>query len=255
MSTRSTTSSITGARRQGADAARAFAACGPAGLRLSRRHLLQVTGLGAAGLELSRSGIASTDAQPIDADVTPLDGGDLNHYTGQFHSHTGVSSDHPTTRGEPMDAWKHVAEVSDLDFFAVTEHDVTYDVRNADIETEDWRDAVSQEWRLLHEQAEEFNQDVETTGLIAVPGTEHTWYDFSGHSNTFNTNWLATAQSGGDHKAAGLWGIGHLCSTCRCSTPAWPGTPGRWASSTTPIPTAEATSSTSSTSPRKPTRG
>lgn len=210
MSTRPTARSITGARRQGADAARAFTARGPAGLPLSRRHLLQVTGLGAAGLELSGYGLSRTDAQPAEADVAPLDGGELNHYTGQFHSHTGVSSDHPTTRGEPMDAWKHVAEVSDLDFFAVTEHDVTYDVRNADIETEDWRDAVSQEWRLLHEQAEEFNQDVESTGLIAIPGTEHTWYDFSGHSNSFNTNWLATAQSGGDHSAAGLWGIGHL---------------------------------------------
>ncbi|MGO1972815.1 MAG: alkaline phosphatase [Propionibacteriaceae bacterium] len=140
----------------------------------------------------------------------PIDGGDLNHYTGQFHSHTGISSDHPTTRGEPMDAWKNVAEKSDLDFYAVTEHDVTYDVRNGDIETEDWRNAVSAEWRKFNQQAEEFNKNVDETGLIAVPGTEHTWYDFAGHSNSFNTDWLATAQSAGDHKAAGVWGIGNL---------------------------------------------
>ncbi|MGP9539072.1 metallophosphoesterase [Brachybacterium sp. AOP43-C2-M15] len=211
MSTRQTARTIVAdARRTGADAVRAFATRGPAGLRLSRRHLLQATGLGAVGMEVAGNVSPGADAAPAPAEAAPLDGGDLKHYTGQFHSHTGVSSDHATTRGEPIDAWKHVAEASDLDFFAVTEHDVTYDVRNADIETEDWRDAVSQEWRLLHEQAEEFNKDVESTGLIAIPGTEHTWYDYSGHSNSFNTNWLVTAQSGGDHHAAGFWGIGHL---------------------------------------------
>ncbi|MGO1972135.1 MAG: metallophosphoesterase [Propionibacteriaceae bacterium] len=139
-----------------------------------------------------------------------LDGGDLNHYTGQFHAHTGVSADGSRTRGEPLDAWKHAAEVSDLDFYAVTEHDVTYDIRNADIETEDWRDAVSQEWRRMNEQAEEFNKDVESTGLIAVPGAEHTWYNFAGHSNSFNTDWLATAQSAGGRGAPGSWGIGNM---------------------------------------------
>lgn len=199
-----------GARRRGADALRAVTAGGTGGLRLSRRHLLQATGIGAVGMELAGASPASAAARPAVAPAAPLDGGDLQHFTGQFHSHTGISCDHPTTRGEPIDAWKHVAEVSDLDFFAVTEHDVTYDVRTGDIETADWRDAVSQEWRLLHEQAEEFNRDVATTGLIAVPGTEHTWYDYSGHSNSFNTDFLVTAQSAGDHNAAGFWGIGSL---------------------------------------------
>lgn len=153
---------------------------------------------------------AAQDEGKDDVDDDPIDGGELTHYTGQFHAHTGISSDHATTRGEPMDAWKHVAEATDLDFYAVTEHDVTYDVRNADIETEDWREAVSQEWRYLNEQAEEFNKNVDSTGLIAVPGTEHTWYDYSGHSNSFNTDWLVTAQSAGNHNAAGVWGIGNL---------------------------------------------
>ncbi|WP_256840134.1 alkaline phosphatase [Ornithinimicrobium faecis] len=153
---------------------------------------------------------AAADEGQGDDEDDELDGGDLTHYTGQFHAHTGLSSDHPTTRGEPMDAWQHVAESSDLDFFAVTEHDVTYDVRNADIETQDWRDAVSAEWRKFNEQAEEFNKHVDSTGLIAIPGTEHTWYDYAGHSNSFNTDWLATAQSSGDHAAAGVWGIGNM---------------------------------------------
>ena len=211
MSTRQTRRSLTaGSSRTSADALRPLTTDAPGEPHLSRRRLLQATGLGAVGLGTAGALSPDADAAPAPAEVAPLDGGDLKHYTGQFHSHTGVSSDHATTRGEPIDAWRNVAAESDLDFFAVTEHDVTYDVRNADIETTDWRDAVSQEWRLLHEQAEEFNKDVETTGLIAIPGTEHTWYDYSGHSNSFNTDFLVTAQSGGDHKAAGLWGIGHL---------------------------------------------
>ncbi|WP_168211848.1 alkaline phosphatase [Ruania zhangjianzhongii] len=153
---------------------------------------------------------AAADEGQDEVDDGELDGGDLNHYTGQFHSHTGISSDHPTTRGEPMDAWQHVAEASDLDFFGVTEHDVTYDVRNADLYTENWEDAISEEWRLVNAQAQEFNADVESTGLVAVPGTEHTWYDFAGHINSFNTDWLATAHSGGTHNAAGVWGIGNM---------------------------------------------
>src|SRR5699024_8564761 len=73
-----------------------------------------------------------------------------------------------------------------------------------------WEDAVSEEWRYFNAQAEEFNTELESTGLVAVPGTEHTWYDYSGHINAFNTDWQVAAQSAGTHPAAGFWGIGNM---------------------------------------------
>ncbi|MGO1972514.1 MAG: hypothetical protein ACTH2Q_06095, partial [Propionibacteriaceae bacterium] len=114
---------------------------------------------------------------------------DRSLYTGEFHSHTSVSDGVEL----PPDAFEHVREETDADFFTVSEHDVMWDIRNGDDFVEDWRDATSQEWRWLHEQTEEFNADSED--LVVVPAIENTWYDGTGHINVFNTDWHATARA------------------------------------------------------------
>ncbi|WP_147918724.1 metallophosphoesterase [Ruania zhangjianzhongii] len=110
-------------------------------------------------------------------------------YTGELHSHTSVSDGVEL----PGDAFEHVAGQTDADFFTVSEHDVMWDLRNGDDFVEDWRDAESEEWRWVHEQAEQYN--AEHDDLTAVPSIENTWYDGTGHINVFNTDWHATARA------------------------------------------------------------
>ncbi|MPV36312.1 metallophosphoesterase [Georgenia subflava] len=121
------------------------------------------------------------------------------HYTGEFHSHTSISDG----QALPVDAFTHVAENSDADFFGLAEHDVTFDLRNADDFITDWRDAASDEWRYLHEESEAFNAN---SDLETVIGEELTWYDGTGHMNIFNADWLATANS----PSGGTFGTGNI---------------------------------------------
>ncbi|MBB2748400.1 UNVERIFIED_ORG: hypothetical protein FHR35_008293 [Microbispora rosea subsp. rosea] len=110
-------------------------------------------------------------------------------YTGEFHAHTSVSDGAEL----PPDAYKHVHDETDADFFAVTEHDVMWDIRNGDDFVENWRDADSAEWRYLHESADKFNAGQKD--LVAVPAIENTWYDGTGHINVFDTDWHVTARA------------------------------------------------------------
>lgn len=110
-------------------------------------------------------------------------------YTGELHSHTSVSDGVEL----PGDAFEHVAEETEADFFTVSEHDVMWDLRNGDDFVEDWRDAESEEWRWVHEQTEEYN--AEHDDLTVVPAIENTWYDGTGHINVFNTDWHAAARA------------------------------------------------------------
>ncbi|MFF3669720.1 metallophosphoesterase [Microtetraspora malaysiensis] len=110
-------------------------------------------------------------------------------YTGEFHAHTSVSDGAKL----PPDAYKHVHDETDADFFAVSEHDVMWDIRNGDDFIENWREADSAEWRYLHESAAKFN--AEQDDLVAVPAVENTWYDGTGHINVFNSDWHVTARA------------------------------------------------------------
>src|SRR5699024_8707080 len=101
------------------------------------------------------------------------------------------------------DAFEHVAQSTNADFFAVTDHDVVLDLRNADHFTEDRHASHSEEWSYSHRAAEEFNASSEH--LQTLIGEEVTWYDGSGHMNIFNTAWFLTANSAG----GGTCGTGH----------------------------------------------
>ncbi|QOR70157.1 metallophosphoesterase [Ruania alkalisoli] len=128
-------------------------------------------------------------------------------FTGEFHSHTSVSDGVHL----PPDAFDHVAAETEADFFAVSEHDVMWDIRNGDDFIDDWRDADSEEWRWVHEQAEAYNASQDD--LVAVPSIENTWYDGTGHINVFNTDWHATAratQQGNSDGFANSFGTGDL---------------------------------------------
>lgn len=122
------------------------------------------------------------------------------HFRAEVHSHTAISDGVQM----PIDAMEHVAENANVDFFAVTDHDVVFDLRNADAFTEDRYDSHSQEWKYSHETAETFNE--QSDHLQALIGEEVTWYNSSGHMNIFNTDWFLTAKSEG----GGTWGTGHL---------------------------------------------
>ncbi|MER7212398.1 metallophosphoesterase [Streptosporangium sp. NPDC000239] len=110
-------------------------------------------------------------------------------YTGEFHAHTGMSDG----AENPSAAFTYVRDKTDADFFALTEHDVMWDIRNGDDFIKDWRDADSDEWRALHELADKFNAS--QTELTVAPAIENTWYDGTGHINLFNTSWHATARA------------------------------------------------------------
>lgn len=123
-----------------------------------------------------------------------------SHYRAEIHSHTSISDG----TGLPKDAFKHVAENSNADFFAVTDHDVVFDIRNGDSFAEDRYNAYSEEWSYSHEAADEFNAS--SDHLLALIGEEVTWYNQSGHLNIYNSDWFVTAKSEG----GGTWGTGDL---------------------------------------------
>ncbi|GAB2480055.1 hypothetical protein GCM10027063_22610 [Promicromonospora xylanilytica] len=127
-------------------------------------------------------------AEPDDAAAHPTFLGSTL-YTGEFHSHTSVSDGVQL----PPDAFGHVHEETDADFFTVSEHDVMWDIRNGDDFITDPAQADSTEWRRVHEQAEEFNAAQDD--LVAIPSIENTWYDGTGHINTFNAPWHVTARA------------------------------------------------------------
>ena len=131
--------------------------------------------------------LAPATADAPEEDRPSFLGRDL--YTGEMHSHTSVSDGVEL----PGDAFEHVAEETDADFFTVSEHDVMWDLRNGDDFVQDWREADSEEWRWVHEQAEQYN--AEHDDLTVIPAIENTWYDGTGHINVFNADWHATARA------------------------------------------------------------
>lgn len=122
------------------------------------------------------------------------------HFRAEIHSHTAISDGVQL----PTDAMEHVAENANVDFFGVTDHDVVFDLRNADAFTEDRYASHSDEWSYSHEAADTFNES--SDHLKALVGEEVTWYNPSGHMNIFNADWFVTAKSEG----GGDWGTGHL---------------------------------------------
>ncbi|MCT1398128.1 CehA/McbA family metallohydrolase [Paenibacillus sp. p3-SID867] len=117
-------------------------------------------------------------------------------FKGHMHSHTSLSDGILL----PNDAYDFVKANTDFDFFAVTEHDVTYDISTGSDFITNVQDAYSKEYKLLHEQSDAHNRDNE---FITLPGTEVTWYDESGHINLFNAPWFARTHGVG---ADGTWG-------------------------------------------------
>lgn len=122
------------------------------------------------------------------------------HYRADIHSHTSISDG----KLLPTDAFEHVASNSSIDFFAVTDHDVVFDLRNADHFTEHRHASHSEEWSYSHRASEDFNAT--SDHLLTLIGEEVTWYDQSGHLNLYNTDWFVTAASAG----GGTWGTGHI---------------------------------------------
>ncbi|MEF7441487.1 CehA/McbA family metallohydrolase [Paenibacillus lautus] len=117
-------------------------------------------------------------------------------FKGHMHSHTSLSDGILL----PNDAYNFVKSNTDFDFFAVTEHDVTYDISTGSDFITNVQDSYSEEYKLLHEQSDAHNHDNE---FITLPGTEVTWYDEAGHINLFNAPWFARTHGVG---ADGTWG-------------------------------------------------
>lgn len=114
----------------------------------------------------------------------------FEHYTGEIHSHTNISDG----QGTIDEAYQHVRDNTDVDFFGLADHDVMIDRRNGDDYVTDWNDAESDEWRFIHEKSAAFNDSQDK--LITVPSIEQTWYDGTGHINTYNAPWKVTARAG-----------------------------------------------------------
>lgn len=145
-------------------------------------------GLAGAFVLTSLNPVAAVAAEPDDPAAHPTFLG-RTLYTGEFHSHTSVSDGVQL----PPDAFDHVHGETDADFFTVSEHDVMWDIRNGDDFLTDPAQADSAEWRRVHEQADEFNAAQDD--LVAIPSIENTWYDGTGHINTFNAPWHVTARA------------------------------------------------------------
>lgn len=109
--------------------------------------------------------------------------GGMQLYKGQLHSHTSISDGIKW----PDDAYKFVKQHTDLDFYAVTEHELTFEISTGNDYLTEYQDSYSEDYRLLHEQSDEHNIDHE---FVALPGVEVTWYDKAGHMNLFNTAWF-----------------------------------------------------------------
>ncbi len=123
----------------------------------------------------------------------------MNLYKGHLHTHTSLSDGIKL----PNDAYDYVKKNTDMDFYAVTEHDVTYDISTGSDYIDDYKQSYSDEYKILHQQSEEHNQNNQ---FITLPGTEVTWYDDAGHINLFNTEWFPRTYGKG---ADGTWGWGN----------------------------------------------
>ncbi|MGO1393251.1 metallophosphoesterase [Agrococcus casei] len=168
-----------------------------------RSSVAAVTALAVAGALLI-GGEVSAQAQPQQPNQAQLPQEThlgKQHYTAEFHSHTSLSDGQLM----PIDAFNHVENNTDLDFFGITEHDVTYDIRNTDDFIGDWRDAESAEWKFAHQEAADWNS--QPNEMQALIGEEVTWYNNTGHMNIFNADWRVTAKSEG---SGGVWGTGNV---------------------------------------------
>ncbi len=123
----------------------------------------------------------------------------MSLYKGHLHTHTSLSDGIKL----PSDAYEYVKNNTTLDFYAVTEHDVTYDISTGSDYIDDYLDSYSDEYKLLHEQSNDHNQNNQ---FITLPGTEVTWYDDAGHINLFNADWFPRTYGKG---ADGTWGWGN----------------------------------------------
>ena len=158
------------------------------GKKLFSLPLVLVLALGALPLTTSSAAAEDGEGRTVHNETRPTYLG-KTFYTGEFHAHTSVSDGVKL----PPDAFNYVHDQTQADFFSLSEHDVMWDIRNGDDFIDDWRDATSEEWRYLHEQAYAFNKSQDD--LVAVPAIENTWYDGTGHINVFNADWHATARA------------------------------------------------------------
>ncbi|MTW84359.1 metallophosphoesterase [Virgibacillus dakarensis] len=120
-------------------------------------------------------------------------------YKGELHAHTSISDGVLM----PADAFDHVKENTNLDFFGTTEHDVTYEISSGNSFLKNYKDSYSDEYNIFREQHNEYN----SKEFVTVPGTEVTWYDNAGHVNLFNTEWFPRTYGKG---ATGQFGMGDL---------------------------------------------
>jgi len=115
---------------------------------------------------------------------------EYNFYFGQLHSHTNISDG----QGSLEEAYAWARDKGKADFFAVTDHSNWFD-NEKDTSNEnvtDISESTSDEWKQMHEVADQFNKDGE---FVAIAGFEMTWSGSTGgwgHINTFNTPWFAS---------------------------------------------------------------
>lgn len=113
---------------------------------------------------------------------------EYNFYFGQIHSHTKQSDG----TGTLDDAFTWARNNGKADFFAVTDHSNSMDNDLDNENITDVSESTSEKWKLVHEKADQYNEDNE---YIALAGYEMTWSGSTGgwgHMNTFNTPWFAS---------------------------------------------------------------
>ncbi|WJH37280.1 Ig-like domain-containing protein [Paenibacillus sp. CC-CFT747] len=155
---------------------------------------------GGIGLSYGISALASSAKEEVVSNKNRAEYLGASLFKGHMHSHTSISDGILL----PDDAYNFVKANTDFDFFAVTEHDVTYDISTGNDFITNVQDSYSEEYKLLHEQSDAHNRDNE---FITLPGTEVTWYDEAGHMNLFNAAWFARTHGVG---ADGTWGWGDI---------------------------------------------
>ena len=150
--------------------------------------VLLTLSLGAAPL----AAVAGTAVVVAHADRPQVLG--LTHYTGELHSHSGLS--YPEQGGNlPKDMYAQL-DSEGMDFFAATDKPGAADIAGADEFIDDPKDAESDEWRELFAETDAWNAG--DHNLVAVAGEEVSWANLhSGHINVFNSPWLLAAESSG----------------------------------------------------------
>ena len=113
-----------------------------------------------------------------------------NFYFGQLHAHTNLSDG----LGTVEEAFTYAKEVSNLDFFAVTDHSNAFDNAEAGSLSADGA-SISQEWA----DGKAVAQAVTDETFVGIFGYEMTWQEDRaiGHINTFGTpGWQTRDQEG-----------------------------------------------------------